>query len=345
MAFPWISEENFELGTLGHFDAEQDADGKLDFPHYSELARTAGISMPFSGTNCMRVDLAGGTAAAYVQETGDWDMTAGSAELHIRFMLWLDPKLTMASTNEFGILQFWSSTSTVEAGVYINFTTANKFRIGIGEATASSFLSISLGQWHAVEVFFDPAGSSASTIDLSLDGAAATQVASFTSASITSGVVGTVGIDAGTTSGTVLFDSIIADDAQIFFQTIRFPETIVMTKSGHAFGGPGIIDNVTLVSSATADCELAVYDTDVGNTNDTFRRVAQLRNTAAANGEIVDPAGMPVSVQRGCYVTLAGTADAAGPQAILKIKRVVAFGSDGAIRNYGLRRKAAPGGV
>ena len=345
IAFPWISEENFELGTRGHFDATTNGNSKLDFPHYSVLAQTPGLSMPYSGAYCLRSDLSLGTSDAYIQETGDWDMTTGSAELYLRFMLWVDPKITMADTNEFAILQFWSSTNTVETGVYINFTTANGLRIGYGEASASVFTPLTTNTWHAVEIFFNPAGSSAGAIDMTFDGTALTQVGSITNASITSGIVGTVGIDAGTTAGVILFDSIISDDAQIYFQSIRYPETIVMTKSGHAFAGPGVIDNVTLLSSATADCALAIYDTDVANTNDTFRRVVQLRNTAAANGEIVDPAGMPAEVRRGCYVALSGTADAAGPQAILKIKRAPAYFSDGAIRNYGLRRKAAPGGV
>ena len=338
MAFPWVSHENFELGTLGHFDTESDGDAKLDFPIYSELARTPGISMPWSGTHCMRVDLAGGTADAYVQETGDWDMTTGSAELYLRFMLWLDPNLTMADTDEFAILQFWSSTNTVETGIYINFTTASGFRIGIGEASASSFTGISLGKWHSVECFFNPAGSSAGAIDMWLDGTALTQVGSISNASITSGIVGTVGIDAGTTRGVILFDEIISDDARIFGPEHRFPYTVVMTKSGHVFGGPGVIDNITLLSATgQTDNALAVYDTDLGNTDDYGNRVVALHNTAG--GEVVDPAGMPVEVRHGAYVELTGTAAATGPQALVTIKRAVAYGSDGAIRNYGLRRK------
>ena len=176
-----------------------------------------------------------------------------------------------------------------------------------------------------------------------LDGTAATQVGSITNATITSGIVGTVGIDAGTTRGVILFDEIIADDARIFGPEHRFPETVVMTKSGHVFGGPGVIDNATLISGGGTDATLAIYDTDLGNTDDYSNRVLQLHNTA--NDEIVDPAGMPAEVRHGAYVALAGTANANGPQAIIKIKRAVAYGSDGAIRNYGLRRRAEARGV
>ena len=332
MAFPWITETGFEAGTLDHFDAESDGDAKLDFPHYSDLARVPGLPAPYRGAYCMRVDLAGGTAAAYVQETGDWDMTAGSAELYQRFMLWIDPTITMADTNEFGVLQWWSSTDTVEAGVYINFTTANGFRIGIGEASASSFLPLTLGQWNAVETFYDPAGSSASTLDLWLNGSSATQVASFTSASITSGVLGTVGIDAGTTTGHILFDEVLADDAQIYPPKDRFPTTLLMTASGHAFVGSGEIANITLLSGGGTNNVVTVYDTDTANTNDAGNIAVELKNTA--NNETVDPAGMPACIERGAYISMSGT----NPRALVQISRANGYVSDGAIRQLGLAR-------
>jgi hypothetical protein len=345
VSYPFLTETNFETGTLGSFDAEEDGDGKLSFPHYSDLARRPGIAMPYRGAYCMQIDVSGGTAAAYVQETGSWDLTAGSGTIYHRYMVWVDPNIVMATTNEFAIFQFWSSTSTVEAGIYINYTTANGYRIGIGEASASSFLPLTLGKWNAVETFFEPKGSSASTIDLWLNGASATQVGSFTSANITSGVLGTMGLDAGTSRGIILFDSVIADDLQIYPPTIRFEETVLLTMSGHAFVGPGVLDNVTLLSSATADCVVSVYDTDVGNTDDAGNRKAVLRNTAGTHGEIVDPAGMPVPLRRGCYITISGSTDAAGPMALANIKPHVAWGSDGAIRNYGLRRRPTPRNV
>lgn len=346
MAFDYLSEVNFELGTRGTFDSETDTNGKLDFPGYFDLARVPGIAMPFRGAYCMRVDLGLGTADAFVQEDVDWDMALAETQ-HFRFMLWVDPAITMANNDEFLIFVLQSAGPVDEVVVAINFTTANGLRIGVGETAATSFLDLSTNVWHGVEiaVTLDAGGGNNGTIDLRLDGGAATQVTALDQAAIIQGRLGTIGIDAGTTRGTILFDEVISDEDRIFFPSIRFPENIILTASGHVFGGPGVIDNVTLLSSATADCALEVYDTDTANTDDIFRRVVQLRNTAAAGGEIVDPAGMPVEVRRGCYVALSGTADAAGPQALLKIKRAAAYGSDGAIRNYGLKRVAAPGGV
>ena len=79
MAFPWLSECNFEDGTKGHFDTETDTETRLDFPHYSELARTPGMGMPWRGAYCARVNLAndGTPANALLQETGSWDTSAG----------------------------------------------------------------------------------------------------------------------------------------------------------------------------------------------------------------------------------------------------------------------------
>lgn len=336
MAFPFLSEELFEAGTRGHFDAASDSDGKMSFPHYSALAEIPGLPAPYRGAYAMRINLAGGTADAYIQETGSWD-TAATETIWFRFQLWLGRGLTMADTDEFAIFQLWSSTNTVEASVVINYTTANGFRIGIGETAGTNFLPISLGQYHTVELkaVIDAGVGNDGTLDLQLDGSAATQVTALNQGDITSGVLGTIGIDAGTTAGNIIFDWIIADDAQIYPPDRRFSETFLMTASGHAFVGPGCLENVTLLSGAATDNIVQIFDTDVGNSNDSFDTVIELQNTA--NSETVDPAGVPCHLTRGCYVKLTGT----NPRALVKICPLI-WGSDGAIRNYGLRRVPAP---
>jgi hypothetical protein len=334
MAFPYLSEESFESGTRGDFDAEQDDSVRLDFPHYTDLARYPGLAMPWRGAYCMRVDLALGTSDdAYVQENDDWDMTSGTDDLYGRFMLWIDPNIVMADTNEFSVLQYWSATNTVECGVYLNYTTANGLRIGIGEASAdtSSMLSIATGEWHTVETFFDPETSSG-TLDLWLDGGEATQKTGIASADITSGVLGVTGQDVGTTAGVLLFDSVVTDDTRLYPPTHRFDEETVLTKSGHLFVGPGVIDNISLISGAGTDCVVEIYDTDDANTNDEGSFVVRLSNTA--NNELVDPASMPARLMRGCYVKMSGTT----PRALIKTKSAAGWGSDGAIRNHAYRR-------
>ena len=269
-----------------------------------------------------------------------WDMTAGTNDLYVRFMLYISDDITMGNTDEVALLEFWSSTNTAEAGVYLNYTTANGLRLGIGKASAAQLQVLTTGEWHCVEVFFDPAGATNGTLDGWLDGVAYTQVASLSNGSITSGSVGffntgTGGNPATTTKGHVLIDEIITDDAQVYPPNERFPEEMLMTASGHVFVGNGVIENVTLLSGGAADNVVQVFDTDVGSTQDASAAVLELRNTASS--ETVDPAGVPVTVRRGAYVSMSGT----NPRALVKIGRASAYHSDAAIRSYGAKRHAA----
>lgn len=343
MAFPFLSEENFETGTRGHFDAETDTETRLDFPHYSALSRVPGLPAPYRGAYCMRVNLAndGTPADAYVQETGSWDTAADGSAIYFRWKLFVTNNITMANTNEFAIHQLWSSTDTVEGGVYINFTTANGLRIGIGDASASSFAPLTTGVWHTVEVLYtiDNDVANDGTIDAWLDGGALTQVTGLDQAAITSGVLGVLGQDAGTTAGTVLFDQVVADDERIYPISDRWTQEIKITKDQHVFVGTGIVDNVTLVSGAATDCTLDLYDTDIGATNDASNVKLHLNNTA--NNEMVDPAGVPVQFTRGCFVSLGGT----NPYAIVKLRSAKAWGSDGAVRSHGIKRRPHPLGA
>lgn len=340
MAFPFLSETLFEAGTRDHFDATSDTQSHLTFPHYSVLAQVPGMPAPYRGAYCMQADLSKGTTDAYIQETGSWD-TSAAGTIWFRWMLWVDKNLTMANNDEFAIHQLWSSTNTVESTVVINYTTANGLRIGVGELTGSQFLPLPQGKWVCVELkaVIDSGVGNDGTLDLYLDGAHATQVTALDQGAITSGVMGTIGVDAGTTTGKILFDWVISDDAQIFPRDRRYSTAFLMTVSGHAFVGPGSLENVTLLSGAGTDNVLQVFDTDVANTNDSFDTMIELKNTA--NNETVDPAQAPVQFIRGCYVKLAGT----NPRALVKIAPGSAWGSDGAVRGYGLRRVDQPRGV
>lgn len=334
MGFPFLSEAGFEAGTLGHFDAEVDTENRLDFPHYSDLARIPGAGAPWRGAYCMRVALEndGTPADAYVQETGAWDLSA-SGTLFVRLMFRLRPDTVMANADEFAIFQLWSGASTVEAGAYINYTTANGFRLGIGEATATSFAPLTLGAWHCLELKFviDSGVGNDGTIDAWLDGGALAQVTGLDQGAITSGVVGVLSQDAGTTRGAILFDDIVADDARIFPPVERFPQQVLLTASGHVFVGPGEIEKIDLLSGGATDNVLQVYDTDRAYTSDASNVTAELKNVA--NNERVALWDTPIRVHRGAYVSLAGT----NPRALVKIGWANSY-SEGAMRQQGLAR-------
>lgn len=341
MAFPWVFEENFEAGTTGLFNSESDSASRLEVAHYTTLARIPGLSAPWKGAYCMWVDLKKSTTDAYVQEDDGFDIAADGT-LHFRYMFYLSKDLVMANTNEFVITALQSAGPTSEIVVAVNYTTANGFRLGIGETAASSFLPLSLGVWHCLEVSIslDDGVSDDGTIDAWLDGAPFTQVASLDQGAIVQARIGVIGQDAGTTAGNILFDDIMVDDARMgmLYSRDRFSANVYLTKSGHVYVGAGCLNNVTLMSGGAADNVLSVYDTDVANT-DAPRLILELKNTVGS--EVVDPADMPKSTQRGCYVVLAGT----NPRAMVTIGHAQGYWSDGRIRNHGLSRSAAPGNL
>jgi hypothetical protein len=343
MAFPFTTIADFEDGTFAstHFDVETDTNGGLDFPHYTDLARYPGLSMPYRGAYCMRVDMPTvSTAGAWLQETGSWDLTAGTDSINIRLKFWLSKDMAMSSDDVFSLIELWSATSTVEAVVAVKFTTAAGWEIGIGETAPTVLVPLTLGEWHDIEVFVDPAAGTG-TIDAWLDGTALTQVASLTQADITSGIVGAnPGAAFTPTAGTLLIDEIIGHvstaSVRIGSGGQRFPSQLLMIKSGHAFVGHGIIDNVSLLSGAAVDNVLQLWDTDAADTTNGTMKL-ELKNLTASETP-VDPAGVPVEFTKGCYVSLAGT----NPRAMLNIRRAMGYSSDGAIRVVASRRVGQP---
>ncbi len=345
MAFPWLSECNFEDGTLGHFDSESDSTNRLSFAHYSDLAKVPGLAMPWRGAYAMRVNLATSTTDAYVQENASWDLAADGT-IYIRIKMWVSPDITMANNDEFYVLALQSTGPVNEVVAGIKYTTAGGFTIGVGETAITSTLPLPLGRYFdlVVAANIDAGGGNDGTIDFWVDSTAGTQVASLDQAAIIQGRVGVMSQDAGTTAGNIIIDSIVADDARLYFNTTadRFPESVHITKSCHLWVGPGTLENISLATGFT-DNVLEVYDTDSGNVDHIGRRRVYL--TTSTTGEIVDPAGMPIKLTRGCYVVLSGTQGTSGPFATAKIGNAVGWGSDACIRQYGLKRKALIGNV
>lgn len=339
MSFPFIVDSDFEEGNVAdsNWDSETDTASQLDFAHYKTLANLPwSTAAPFKGAYALRATLSGGTADAFVTE-GDINISA-AARNYFRFYMWLSPTFTATADDTINIFE-GIATATVEFTFGLRVVAAtNVINFGIGETAPTSFTpqSIERGVWYAIEldVTVDDGGSDDGTIDLritkegepSSDDIVATQVGSLDQGAITSGVLG-VQNHLATTTGTILFDQFVQDDARIYPITRRFDDTILMTKTGHAFVGRGIVDNVTLMSGAGTDCVVTIFDTNKADTADATNTVTELKNTA--NNETVDPAGMPVDLVRGAYVQLSGT----NPRARVKIKNVVGYGSPAAVRN------------
>ena len=341
MAFPWIFESNFETGDNSEWDSETDTGSQLDIAHYSELARFPWpTAVPFEGAYCMRVALSS-TVDAFLLE-GSIDISL-SGNRFVAFDMWLSPDFTGTANDTINILELQSTGPAVEVAFGLRVVAAtNVVNLGIGETAPTSFSSLALDRsvWYTIEldVTLDSGGTDG-TIDLYVSktgepyatSVAATQVGSLAQAAVIQGVLG-VQDQLATTTGTILFDNFKFDDARIYPKKRRYDDTVLLTKSGHAFVGRGTVDNVTLMSGAGTDCVLAVYDSDTGDTNDATSMVLELKNTAV--NEVVDPAGTPVNVVQGAFVQLSGT----NPRALVKMCNVQNY-SDANVRSHGLRRK------
>ena len=346
MAFPYISEYNVEQGDKGHFDSETDTTARLDFAHYSDLARIPGLAMPWRGAFCVKVDLAASTTDAYLQEDTSWDLSA-SGSLYFRWMIWISPDTVMANNDQFNILQLQSTGPVNEVVAGLIYTTAGGLKFGVGETAITSSLPIAKGIWNCVEVkvVIDSGVGNDGTIDYWVNRNAGTQVATLDQAAIIQGRFGVMGQDAGTKAGNILLDALVTDDARVYGSAAgeeRWPDSNFITASQHIWVGPGTLENVQLATGFT-DNTLEIFDTDTGTTLDIGKRKVFL--TTSTTGEVVDPAGMPIKFTRGCYVKLGGTQGALGPFATVKVGDAVGWGSDGAIRTYGSKRKQLIGNV
>lgn len=297
MAFPYVFHSNFEAGSNAEWDSESDTGSLLDFPHYSTLARVSGVGMPFGGAYCMRV-VCGDTNDHTLTE-GDIDI-ADAATGYFRFYLHASTDFTATADDTFNIFELQQGGGTVEVSLGMRVTSAtNALDIGIGDGTApTSFASFPRGKWVCVELLATISTGGSGVVTLFLDGG---QVATLTSqthaAAVGQGVLGTQNTLA-TTTGTLLFDDFVMDDARLFPVKDRFPANVDVTKTGHLFVGPGVIDGASF-SVTTSDNTLSCYDTDTANTNDppVF---------TIANAGIPGISG-PLFFKRGCYAVLGGT--------------------------------------
>lgn len=337
MAFPYGFEENFELGTTGGFDSETDTGSLLDVAHYTTLAGMAGAPMPFRGAYCLRNQLG---------DTNDHTLTEGSIDIadagtgYVRFYLYVSPDMTATADDVFNIFEFQQAGGTVEMALSMQITAAtNLLEIGFGDgAVASSFVPFpARGRWVCVELLATVSTGGAGVATLFLDG---TQVQTATTltqaAAVGQGVLGSQNTLA-TTTGTLFFDQFIFDDGRIYEIPIRYPQNLYLTKSGHAFVGAGRISNISLLSGGATDNVLQIYDTDVATTTHTGLLKLELKNVVAA--DIVDPAGVPVDIQRGCYISLTGT----DPRAMISIDWAQGYWSQGRIKQHAVKRIPAPG--
>jgi len=349
MSFPYIFESNFELGSNADWDSQNAA--VIDFPHFTELARFG--MAPYKGAYCFRQVMAG-TADDWLVEA-DLD-SAATARCQTQFWLYFSNDFTATANDTINLFEL-KAAGTVEATFGFRVVAATDvINLGIGETAPTSWSAQPLerGRWHLIEIdALNDQGANDGTIDLyvtpdrspfTASSVHATQVGSLDQGAITQGLLGVQG-SLDTTTGTILidefkFDGDTGSPTRTQMDLDRWNPEIRMTKSGHAFVGPGVINNVTLVGNGAASQELRLWDTDrarfpaTGASGGGFG-APRIELHTTGTSEIVDPASMPLRVNQGCYIELDDDVDSS---ALIQVSFASAWGSEANVVRYGLSR-------
>ena len=294
----------FEAGTRGSFTTETDTATILDFPHFSETARQN--MAPYRGAYCMRIRPNGGTTAAYLQEDTLFDDLDNAVTRYLRWYFYLGKDFVMADGDKFAMVDGESTVNTTTefaAGIIrttgnINFWYAET-KTSTAQTITLGTTTTALGKWFHAELAIALSSGGTGTIDGYIDDVVGTQVGSLTQSDIVDVRFGMVGPDAGT-SGTILFDDLIYDDARIYANRERFPTSFTVTGSEHVFVGPGHVATAALLTNGASNI-MRLWDTNTANVNDTqgFKLELDLNAQIGFTG--------PIYFRRGCYVQLSGT--------------------------------------
>ena len=344
MAFPFVFESNFEAGTNGEWDSETDTGSKLDFPHYSTLATIPGSGTPYRGAYCMRINLVPGDTNDHTVTEGDIDIATGVTR-YFRWAMYLSPNFSATADDNFSIFELQQGGGTQEFVVGCTVT-ASTDDVTVWVAINStpettSAAALPKGRWFVLEVEANVDTAAANgDITVYLDGASIVSLATpvQNAAAVGQGVLGTQNT-LSTTTGVILFDDFIMDDARIYPPNERFPSVMRLTKTAHVFVGPGWIESATLLA---ANGTMTVYDSDSASA--LAQQGALIELDTGGSFQAHDT---PTYFERGCYVVLAGT----NPYGEVRLVRAgrdrgifgpTCYGSDAQIRNYGAARKPRP---
>ena len=336
MAFPFVFESNFETGDSSEWDSLSGSVASI--AHYTKLANISGSAIPFRGAYAFLVDLRAGNTNDQILTEGDIDIADGATR-YFRFYLHASKDFTATADDTFNIFELQQAGGTVEISLGMRITaSSNLLEIGIGDGTApTSFVTFTRGVWTCVELLATVSTGGAGVVTLFLDGG---QVATLTSqthaAAVGAGVLGTQNT-LSTTTGCLVFDQFVMDDARIYGLDKRFPTYLDVTKTQHVFVGPGALSGAAL-SSTTSDNTVTFYDTDTANSTRGQSRVAALANAGIPGIE------GPVFFEKGCYAVLGGTSPTAAVYLAQSSEKPGVHGpehwSDGSIRQYAFNRKA-----
>lgn len=332
MAFPYIFESNFEGGTNAEWTTgETDTGTILDFPSFRTLA--AHGMEPYSGAYCMRILSPGTPADAYVSAP-ECNIADGVTS-YFRFNIFFAPDFACTATDVCPILELQgaANAATVAFGFRIAITT-NLINFGVGGANTGavpdnlSAEPVERGVWYTIElcVYIDTGGGGTVGMYVSRRGGVSSdtveaEAETITNIAVTHAVFG-LHDPLATTTGYILLDNFVQDNARLYNPN-RYPEVVPLTKTAHAFVGPGQIEELVLLPGSAAGV-VSVYDSDCAETVDLVATVS----AAVANETVTRVT--PINVSRGAYCVLTGQGD---PRALAKLK--YASHSAGSVRDVG----------
>ena len=304
MAFPFLFHSNFEANygatTSAEWTSTSDTGSLLDYPHYSVIASDPNSEMPYHGAFLCR-NLLGDTNDHTLTSTSI--TCADGSTVYIRWYMALSKDFRFTADDTFNVFEYQQAGGTVEASIGFRVTNSSQLiEIGIGDGTAPTTFAQwpGRGKWVCVEALFTCSTVGAGVVTLFLDG---TQVLTLTSqthaAAIGKGVLGSQDTLA-TTLGAIYYDDFICDDGRIYPDRERFPSTVTVMKSGHAFVGPGSINGAALLVLGSNNETMNLYDTDTTSILDA-QPVVELKYNVQTS------VTGPIHFKRGCYVELGGT--------------------------------------
>lgn len=305
MAFPYTAEFNFETGDNSEFTSETDANSILNVRHYRRSAALyPNNPMPYRGAYQCEVNLDGADTNQYLQYT---QAIAQGSSLHVRFLFHISSDIVMGDGDRLTMFAFQNSSNTDEVAFDLRYSTSLGYEVLAGETGATAYgsmqnVNVGLGEWHQAEISATiDSGSDDGTIDAYIDNTQiGSQVTSLTQADINHFRLGAIGVDTDTTKGRIHYSELTLDDARVYPYPERFPANMTITKSQHAFVGPGAI-NLAALFTTNSDNVLRIHDTDTGGDDYAQGLLVELDPDAhtSFSGELM--------FEKGCYVTLAGT--------------------------------------
>ena len=322
--FPFLFQADFESGDLSQWGTVTNpgTPAQMAAQHYTAMVQRGVGEVPYRGAYALHCDLALGTADAFVASAA----IAAGATAGVRFMVYVGRNLRMGTGDQLTLARVDCATDQTSLILDNTTGTPRLNMTGTYAAGQNRFSGLTLGEWHCIEM--TTAGTALQ--GLVDGGGVGAPLPGLTAPGVTGIRLGTMGIDAGTTQGHILFDQVVADDTRVFGFPERYPQIVQVTSSGVVAPGMGRYQRFNLIAGHDTDNVIALYDSDIAGPGPE-QLLAPTLTSALANREY-HPGRQAGYFSYGLKVLMSGT----NPQAMIVLAD--AYTSSGAIAEWATRR-------